>query len=474
MGVPKMITDLRLRCPHSPVVGILAFEAAAAMSRLVSLHRSLAEDEVRRLRADMRSPGVAYLTSKDQIFLLRCACAEIVGDLDLAAAAVSRLAPRCRDPLLRAFDRLYADLQGGGVFSFLIDARSAVDLDRLGLGSTAKRTEKRVRRMERYVEATSRLYVEMEALNELEAEEKRTQQQWRRHSGPILVQKPMPVPDSVRFQLRSQEHKIRRLKEESLWNKTFDKVVELMLRAVITVFARICSVFGVYVLGLPSSGQLKPNLPCKHSSGPLERRVVPQHVPFLRNSAPILSAPPGIGEQETPFDRLRKFLKESPTTVGGSGLALRYANVILAAEKLYQERNRVAATAADPSERDELYEMLPSGMRAAVRKKLKECWRREGAGLQAAAGDDSLAEGWKEAVEAILEWLSPVARDTVRWQEQRSMEREQQLCTRPRTLLLQTLHFADSDKTEAAVVEVLVGLSCMSWYEDRRRGSISD
>ncbi|KAG6482398.1 hypothetical protein ZIOFF_059029 [Zingiber officinale] len=467
MGVPKVVADLRLRCPQRAVVGILAFEAASAMSRLVSLHRSLAEDEVRRLRADMRSPGVAYLTSKDQIFLLRLACAEIVGDLDLAAAAVSRLAPRCRDPLLRSFDRFYANLKAGGVFSFLIDARAAADLDRLGLGSTAKRTEKRVRRMERYVAATSRLYAEMEALNELEAEEKRTQKQWRRHSGPILVQKPMPVPDSVHFKLRSHEHMIRRLKEESLWNKTFDKVVELMLRAVITVFARICSVFGLYVLGLPSSGQFNPNNPCKHSSGPLERRVVPQHLPFLRNSSPILSTPPGIGAQETPFDRLRKFLKESPTTVGGSGLALRYANVILAAEKFYQERNRVASAAAEQSERDELYEMLPSGMRAAVRTKLRECWRREGAGFPA-AGDGSLAEGWKEAVAAILEWLAPVAHDTVRWQEQRSMEREQQLCTRPRTLMLQTLHFADGDKTEAAVVEVLVGLSCMSWTVPRR------
>lgn len=467
MGVPKVVADLRPRCPQRPVVGILAFEAASTMSRLVSLHRSLAEDEVRRLRADMRSSGVAYLTSKDQIFLLRLACAEIVGDLDLAAAGVSRLAPRCRDPTLRAFDRLYADLKAGGVFSFLIDGRAAADLDRRGLGSTAKRTEKRVRRMERYVAATSRLYAEMEALNELETAEKGTQQQWRRHSGPILVQKPIPAPDSVHFNLRSQVHKVHRLKEESLWNKTFDKVVELMLCAVITVFARICSVFGVYVLGLPSSGQFNSNHPDKHSSGPLERRVVPQHVQFLRNSAPILSTPPGIGEQETPFDRLRKFLKESPTTVGGSGLALRYANVILAAEKLYQERSRVAA-AAEPVERDELYEMLPSGMRAAVKAKLRECWRREG-GVLPATRDDSLAEGWKEAVAAILEWLAPVARDTVRRQEQRRMEREQQLCTRPRTLLLQTLHFADSGKTEAAVVEVLVGLSCMSWYEDRRR-----
>ncbi|KAG6470104.1 hypothetical protein ZIOFF_071158 [Zingiber officinale] len=117
-----------------------------------------------------------------------------------------------------------------------------------------------------------------------------------------------------------------------------------MVRTVVAVFSRICAVFGVYVLGLPD-GDLT-NFLGKHSSGLLERRVVPQHVPFLRNSATIRRTPMEIDAQETPFDRLRKFLKESPTTVDGSGLTLRYANVILVAEKLFQERNRVEMVAA--------------------------------------------------------------------------------------------------------------------------------
>ena len=117
MGVPKVLADLRARVgsidPERPVVGILAFEVAAVMSRFVSLHRSLAEDEVRRLRTDMRSQGVAYLTSKDQPFLLRLACAELVAELDKAAAAVSRIAAKCQDPLLRGFDRIYDGLKAG-------------------------------------------------------------------------------------------------------------------------------------------------------------------------------------------------------------------------------------------------------------------------------------------------------------------------------------------------------------------------
>ncbi|URE03505.1 factor IIa large [Musa troglodytarum] len=487
MGVPKVLADLRTRVSgidrERPVVGILAFEAAAAMSRLVSLYRSLDDDEVRRLRTDMRSQGVAYLTSKDQAFLLRLACAELVDELDRASAAVARLGHKCSDPLLRGFDRLYANLKAGGICLFLRDGRAA-DQERFGLGATVKSVEKRIKRMERYVAATSRLYAEMQSLNELEASERRIQQQWRRHSGPIPVQKPgvTPATHPIQLDLRSKRHKVRRLKDESLWNKTYDKAVDLMFRAVITVFARICVVFGPCVLGFPLGCDrnhrvlmLQGNLdyPGKHSSGPLERPAA-KGVSFLRNSAPIFMAK---GALDKPFESLGKVLEASPNTVGGSGLALRYANVIVLAEKLLtiksieghgaQEEEEAKEEAAAVA-REELYQMIPSGMRGTVRAKLRECWRREGGKT-----DASLAEGWKEAIGAILAWLGPVAHDTLRWQEERNMERQQRFHTRPRALIPQTLHFSDREKTEAAIVEVLVGLSCMCWYEERGPESLS-
>ncbi|RWW09438.1 hypothetical protein GW17_00027074 [Ensete ventricosum] len=447
------------------------------MSRLVSLYRSLDDDEVRRLRTDMRSQGVTYLTSKDQAFLLRLACAELVDELDRAAAAVARLGHKCSDPLLRGLDRLYADLKAGGICLFLRDGRAA-DQERFGVGATVKSVEKRIKRMERYVAATSRLYAEMQSLNELEASERRMQQQWRRHSGPIPVQKPgvTPAPHPVQLDLRSQLHKVRRLKAESLWNKTYDKAVDLMFRAVITVFARICVVFGSCLLGFAVGRdrnhrvlmlQSNPDSPGKYSSGPLER-LAAKGVTFLRNSAPILMAK---GALDKPFESLGKVLEAAPNTVGGSGLALRYANVIVLAEKLLAIKSIEGHGAPEEEEakeeaaavaREELYQMMPSGMRGTVRAKLRECWRREGG-----TTDASLAVGWKEAVGAILAWLGPVAHDTLRWQEERNMERQQRFHARPRALIPQTLHFSDREKTEAAIVEVLVGLSCMCWYEER-------
>uniref|UniRef100_A0A0E0A079 DUF3475 domain-containing protein n=1 Tax=Oryza glumipatula TaxID=40148 RepID=A0A0E0A079_9ORYZ len=90
--------DLRLPGAgrRSPSLGILAFEAASTMTKLLSLHRSLSEKEVARLRSNtMRAAGVEYLSSTDQAFLLRLACAEAVAALDAAAAAVARLGARC-------------------------------------------------------------------------------------------------------------------------------------------------------------------------------------------------------------------------------------------------------------------------------------------------------------------------------------------------------------------------------------------
>ncbi|WOK93790.1 hypothetical protein Cni_G02491 [Canna indica] len=475
MGVPKVLADLRLLVgniePDRPVVGILAFEAATVMSRLVCLHRSLAEEEVRRLRTDMRSQGVGYLTSKDQSFLLRLACAEQLAELDKSVVAISCLGPKCDDPLLRGFHRFYAELKAGGWCGFLRGGGGTGDLDHLGLGTTAKTVEKRIKKMENYVEATSRLYAELEALNELEASERRMEQ-YRRHSGPIPMQKPPATPaqvDSVQIELRSRRQKVRHLKEESLWNKTYDKAVEVMVRAVITVFARICVVFGPYVLmhwGKPdkyNSG--------KYTSGPLERLPVAKNAAFLNNSAPIFIVK---DEPDTPFESLSKLMEAGPSTVGGSGLALRYANMVVLARRLLKMRSSAPGDAESEEEeeaatREELYEMMPAGIRGAVRTKLREWWRREGG----TTVDGSLAEGWREAVAAILAWLGPVADDTLRWQDERNMERQQRFYMQPRALLLQTLHFADLEKTEAAVVEVLVGLSCMLWYEERRRESHS-
>ncbi|TVU01882.1 hypothetical protein EJB05_52648, partial [Eragrostis curvula] len=468
--------DLRLPAGPQASLGILAFEAGATMSKLLSLHRSLSEQEVSRLRSDaMRSPGVAYLNSTDQAFLLKLACAELVVSLDAAAASVARLGLRCGID----FAGVYACLKDGAV-----DAR----LDPL----VAKGLKVKAKKMERLVAATSKLCSEMEALDELESEERKLSVRgWSRLSGPMLPkQQPLvapppplqdgdsPAAESIRQELKTQRLKVRRLKEESLWSQSYEKAVGLMARATCAVFVRICSIFGPFVPGLPPplpaattdsvqtrlSKLLHPrSTKARASSGPITRRDGPSRVhPPTSNSCPIIGLRPS--GQKSPTD-WRKLLGAPPSTVGGAGLDQQYANVIMSAEDLLrmEAEGRQEEAAA---ERAEMYEMLPAKLRAAVRSKLREWWRDPG------PLDAGLAEGWKEAVDRIMAWLGPMARDTAQWQAERNMDRARRFDGTPRVYALQTLRWADKEKAEAAIVEVLVALSCICWYEERRRGSL--
>ncbi|KAJ3668929.1 hypothetical protein LUZ60_010879 [Juncus effusus] len=436
----------------SDTLDILSLESAATMSRLVSLHRSLSDAEMTKLRSNtMRSQGVAYLNSKDQLLLLRLACAEFMEELESAANAVSRLGLRCKGSkfLTRDFARVYADLKRGDC---------SIEL--------SKFEHPKVKKMEKLIAVTAKLSAEMEMLEELEASERKMEKRWGRLSGPIPLQPQIPIgPDSLHVELKSQRQIVRKLKEESLWSKSFDKAVSLMARSVCANFLRICTIFGPFSSGLPILIDSKDRtrslfrFRTKASSGPIMIRREIQIIGPISCSCPI------IGSSNPKKDtNWKKILEAPPETVGGSGLALRYANVIVSAERLLQmeaEGREDESTA----EREEIYEMLPITLKSMVRSKLREWWRDRG------PLDQSLAEGWKEATCRILTWLGPIARDTLRWHNERSMDRRRRFETGSRTLILQTLHMSNKEKVEAAIAEVLVGLSCLCWYEERKRDS---
>ncbi|KAK3147687.1 hypothetical protein QOZ80_3BG0285570 [Eleusine coracana subsp. coracana] len=493
MPVPgrSWLADLRSRLGAGATkedgLGILAFEAAAAMSRLVSLHVALSDAEVRRLRGDaLRSEGVARLTSTDQAHLLRLACAELLADLDRAADAAARIGARCNSTststtttllLLREFDRVYADAKRG---SRLAQLDATVGFSR---GAS-----KRLREMERHVAATARLYAEMDALGELEASERRMEQ-WMRHSGPMVIPaqaaaaagktRPTAEPgEKLLRELKAQRHKVRKLMEGggggSLWSVPASKAARLMAKSVLAVLARISVVFGAVVPGLPT---LTPTVAGRgawaaapgNSSGPLHRGAAA--VP-IRHSAPIFRQ----NDTSPPLESV--MIKPAASTVGGAGMELRYAKVILSAETLLAALRPTPAggdnnnnssevpVGIDLSKRDGLYKLLPVSIREAVNARLRERWWR---GQQPPVVDEAAAAASRETVERALRWLGPMAHDTVRWHDERSMERAQRFSVRPRALMVQTLHFADRRKADDAIVEVLLGLSCVCWYDDERR-----
>jgi hypothetical protein len=540
------------------IIGILSFEVANVLSQTVHLHKSLSDSEISKLKNEiLKSEGVKNLVSTDESYLLQLALAEKLDDLNRVANVVSRLGKKCVEPALQGFEHVYGDIVGG-----VIDVKD--------LGFLVKDMEGMVKKMERYVNATSNLYCELEVLNELEQATKKFQQNQHEESRRAFEQK-----------LIWQKQDVRHLKEISLWNQTCDKVVELLARTVCTIYARISVVFGESVLQMKGpgavegvcssppmkdecrevpghisdchgsqrvSGSLRRAVSKRSSnlcqSGRIERAVVEKRethikpriasgkgevdllfrtedIVFPCGTSPgrlfldCLSSsssgskfddddscvavdedqrsqtsrcysvgngslkiehpiPSGFSNRGVSFSgdqrqarrggmnnarfgpKSRLMVYAPPSTIGGSALALHYANVIIVIEKLLRYPHLVGEEA-----RDDLYQMLPTSLRMSLRTNLKSYVKH------LAIYDAPLAHDWKGTLDGMLRWLAPLAHNMIRWQSERNFE-QHQIVKRTNVLLLQTLYFADRGKTEAAICELLVGMNYICRYEHQQ------
>ncbi|CAI0383911.1 unnamed protein product [Linum tenue] len=247
-----------------------------------------------------------------------------------------------------------------------------------------------------------------------------------------------------------QKQDVRHLKDVSIWNQSYDKIVELLVRTVCTIYARICAVFGESMLHKENSScsisSLSPNSKdeCWEVSGQLKRPIVQQKKEANNKVRPHR------------VDSRKLTIYAPQSTLGGSALALHYANVIIVIEKLLQYPHLVGEEA-----RDDLYHMLPTSLRLSLRKKLKSYVKN------LAIYDAPLAHDWKESIDGMLKWLAPLAHNMMRWQSERNFE-QHQIVAKSNVLLLQTLYFADRAKTEAAICELLVGLNYICRYEQQQ------
>ncbi|KAK4421511.1 hypothetical protein Salat_2101700 [Sesamum alatum] len=495
------------------IIGILSFEVAKVMSKIVNLHKSLTDHEILKLKNEiLKSEGVKALVSDDEKRLLELALMEKLDDFNRIATVVSRLGKKCTIPALQGFEHVFGDVVSG-----VIDIKE--------LGFLVKDMESMVRKMERYVNTTVNLYREMEVLNELEGATKKFRQNQLEESGKAFEQK-----------LTWQKQDVRHLKDVSLWNQTYDKVVELLARTVCTLYARIYIVFGDgHLSNTPSmltsrsqngftgslrsvkqdpgrtSGQLdlinkvnkdtslRKSLSAKCNGychpGPivdegLEKKSIscrskvglqksegglfgPEDFNFVCGIGPgrlfmeCLSLSSSASEvddddhvscdgqnsqisgcfgvasntkrdnptfsnslvrpiNEDPLYGEKRQVKSSsvkeatfgskssllvyapPNTVGGSALALHYANVITVIEKLLKYPHLVGEEA-----RHDLYQMLPTSLRKTLKANLKSYIK------DLASYDGPLAHDWREKLDSMLKWLAPLAHNMIRWQTER-------------------------------------------------------
>ncbi|GAV61865.1 DUF668 domain-containing protein/DUF3475 domain-containing protein [Cephalotus follicularis] len=426
--ISNSLDSITSKPPKKSNIGILSFEIASLISKLLHSWQSLSDKNIIRIRNESISlEGVRKIVSNDDPFLLGLACAEMTENIRLVARGVSRLSKRCEDSHLRSFDRLFHEF-----------ANSCHDTHCWVL--SLKDMEAKNKKMDRYATVTARLYKEMEELSIVE-NSLRKFLQCNEYESTIKEQKVM----DLRQKIIRQRQEVKYLKERSLWNRSFDSIISMLVRYTFTVLARIKLVFGLghgfpisLSRSLSASATVYPTAnpnTCNFVSGPLKSSKLEENKDFT------------IGF----FESNSKLLKPPATTLGAAALALHYANLIIIMEKMIKSPQLVGIDA-----RDDIYAMLTRSIRSLLRSRLK------GAGFS--ASDPVLAAEWRTALERILGWLSPLAHNMIKWQSERSFE-QQNMVPKTNVLLLQTLFFANKRKTETAITELLVGLNYIWRFE---------
>jgi len=313
-----------------------------------------------------------------------------------------------------------------------------------------KDTEAKNKKIERYVSVTTALYREMEEMaileNSLRKQSLQIGIEFEEEEDYENKKDVMKVID-LQNKIERQKQHVKYLKDRSLWNKSFDTVVLILARSVFTALARLKSVFS----SAAATGYMVPTVVSS----------LPRSLSSSSSSMNLVHPSPNDEERDKTttssafLEESSRLLKPPETTLGGAGVALHYANLIVVMEKMIKQPQLVGLDA-----RDDLYSMLPASVRSSLRSRLK--------GVGFTATDGGLATEWKAALGRILRWLLPLAQNMIRWQSERSFE-QQHMATatnsQNRVMLVQTLVFADKVKTEAAITELLVGLNYIWRFE---------
>ncbi|PUZ62943.1 hypothetical protein GQ55_3G027000 [Panicum hallii var. hallii] len=501
-------------------LGVLAFEVAALMSRVSGLWRALGDAQLARLRAEaIRLEGVRRLVADDDDALLALALAEVAAACRDLSRAVARLSPRCADPLLRRFDALFAALVKGGAdphglryaaekkmdrkarkMQRLVAATAHLchELDVLAELDQALRRDGRGRpRAANGGECARRV-----ARQRQEVERLRAASLWNRsfdyavrllaRSLFTIVTRVIEVfdlePTSISIISSSMDddsNKVSRLSWSSSFVSTSmqSMVYPSDVVAADTPRRMLRARSGKATVGDARRFLMSRSKSLKQLRWPAAGRHLMGCVVMGRSNSPVRGGWIN-GETDLPlsfsyisaasnddyssvnfqfqsqadrtnakpstvvFESSGNVLTNAPeTSLGGAALALHYANLIMLVERLAISPLHICS-----DERDDLYGMLTDSIRASLRARLKPFAKNP------PPCDPILAAEWSDTVQRILGWIAPLAHNMVRWQAERNFE-QRNVASSASVLLLQTLHFADRRKTEAAVTELLVGLN---------------
>ncbi|KAJ0616377.1 hypothetical protein HanIR_Chr02g0089911 [Helianthus annuus] len=102
--------------------------------------------------------------------------------------------------------------------------------------------------------------------------------------------------------------------------------------------------------------------------------------------------------------------------------------------------------------------MLTTNLKQSLRQKLILSKRES-----LLAYDERVALGRRSSVQRILDWLSPLAHNMIKWYSERNFEK-QPMGSEGNVLLVRTLYYADQAMSEIVITELIVGLHYVSRF----------
>ncbi|KAL4592080.1 hypothetical protein LXL04_005062 [Taraxacum kok-saghyz] len=447
--------------PENPVIGILSFEVSRLMCKVANLWNCLSDRQVSRLKEELRySLGIRTLISDDHRYLINLALSEIIDNLTGVAISMARLGKKCVDPIYHNLDDVFYN-------------PFEINLKWSGWEYRLKKMEKRVKKMKKFSAVMSQLQEELDGLTDLE--NRLTKMQSNGVNQGQLVE--------FHQKVMWQREMVNSLRGMSPWVRTFDYVVRLLLRSLFTIVERIKVVFGITtemgrdlprggcfvhknsISVYPTEGSFRksmsnfghapnrhvPPVTCGRYPSLKSQRFVNLECTTSRNNSSIRVK--GIFQNDS-FDPIKKrLLKTQEPTLGDTALALRYANIII-----YIESLAMCPHFLRPDAREDLYDMLTTSVKNSLRQKLH---------LFSSKDDQGIASDCRSSLKRILDWLSPLAHNMIKWYSERNFEK-QPTGTKGNVLLVQTLYYADQATSEVAITELLVGLHYVVKFSQER------
>ncbi|XP_023746018.1 protein PSK SIMULATOR 1 isoform X1 [Lactuca sativa] len=440
---------------ENPMIGILSFEVSRLMCKVANLWHCLTDRHVSRLKEELRySLGIRTLISDDHSYLIDLALSEIIDNLKGVSISVARLGKKCVDPMYHNLDHVFHN-------------PFEINLKWCGWEYRLKKMEKRVKKMKKFANVMSQLHEELETLSDLETRLKKMQ------SNGVNQSQLLEFHQKVMW----QREEVNGLRDMSPWVRTFDYIVRLLLRSLFTIVERIKVVFGIttemgrdgcfvrkYSISTLAGASVYPSeTSSSRSMSNLRHTPNPQtcYSPIMCARYPSIKSAhigcttsrsnpnsirvKGIFQNDAfdPIKKAKRLSKGQEPTLGDTALALRYANIIIFIENLAMSPRYLR-----PDAREDLYDMLTTGIKNSLRQKLF---------LSSKKIDHRVASDWRSSLKRILDWLSPVAHNMIKWYSERNFEK-QPMGSKGQVLLVQTLHYADQATSEIAITELLVGL----------------